>query len=164
MKRKGDTKKFLAIIVPMVVVLSLILGGKYFTGKYFRKAPDATDIVGEKEDVEFVSDRNLQGELPDNFPNQFPVYEGAVIDESWETKTEDAYAVSVVWRAKGQVTEVFHYYEGGLLLAGYEVGVLPGDSGSYTITFSKAQESGFIGIVEDGQETLISVTIGDNSN
>jgi len=164
MKRKGDTKKFLAIIVPIVVVLSLILGGKYFTGKYFRKAPNTISIVDEKESVEFVSDRDLHGELPDNFPNQFPVYEDAVIEESWETRTDDAYAVSVVWRVKGQPTEIYHFYEQGLLLADYEINVLSGDSSSYTITFSKTQKSGFIGIVEDGQETLISVTIGDNSN
>lgn len=165
MKRITDKKKFVLIIIPLVVVLLLILVSKYFTGRYLRKASDVTTYISdEKEDVGVVYDRNLQGELPDDFPSKLPIYEGAVIDESWETKTDDTYAISVVSRAKEKPSQVFHFYEENLLLAGYEISVLSDDGNSYTITYSKEDESGFIGITKDGQETLISVTIGNNSN
>jgi len=164
MKRKSDVKKFLVIIIPLAIVLLLILGSKYVAEKYFRKTPVTSEIVDEMAGVDIVSERDLQGELPENFPNTLPIYEGAVIDESWETKSEDAYAMSVVWRVIGEPSEIFHFYEEGLMLAGYDISVLSGDSSSYTITFSGVKEAGFVGIVEDGQETLISVTIGNSSN
>jgi hypothetical protein len=163
MKKKKETKKFLAIIVPLVIVLSLILGIRFYKERFYGKKGSETSIIDGLENEELVREKNLEGELSDNFPSQFPIYKDAVIDESWETQSDDVYAISVVWKVEEQPVKVFNFYEEGLFLTGYEVSVLSEESESYTIAFSKGKESGFIGITGTGQETLISVTIG-NSN
>jgi hypothetical protein len=103
----------------------------------------------------------LQGELPGDFPSQFPIFKEAEIDESWEARTEDAYAMSVVWRVEASPEDVFNFYEEELTLAGYEINILSSEIDSYTVSFSNSYETGFIGIVEDGKDILISATIGN---
>lgn len=160
MKNSGSAKKVFVGVLFLVAILLLVSGSKYFIDKYFRKTSNTNEIGSNLESSEAVSDKSLRGELPDVFSDKFPVYENAVIDESWETKSEDSHAVSAVWKTNASPLDVAIFYEKELILAGYEVSVLSGDSNSYTITISKDNESGFVGVVRTGgQDTLISVTI-----
>ena len=158
MRTKNNTNKLTIIVIFLFLTLSLLLASKYL-GRYFDKTSNMDYVSDQGGSVEFVSDRNLRRELPENFPSHFPIYENTTIDESWETQIEDAHAVSVVWRVAQKPESVFNFYEEELLMADYEIDILLGDENSYTITFSNESESGFIGIAKDGQETLISVTM-----
>jgi len=160
MKRKSDRKKFIYIIAPLVIVLSIVLGLKYFSVRNGDEGTNITDTEEQSEEGN-VSSTNLHGDLPGDFSDQFPIFEGASIDESWESKTETAYAMSVVWRVEEEIENVFNFYEEELTLAGYEINVLSSELESYTVSFSNSIETGFIGIVKDGNDTLISVTIGN---
>lgn len=160
MKRKSDRKKFVSIIAPLAIVLSIILGLKYLSVKFKKEDTQMVDTTEEMVE-ENISNVNLEGELPGDFPSQFPIFKEAEIDESWEAKTEDAYAMSVVWRVEANPEEVFNFYEEELTLAGYKISVLSSESDSYTVSFSNSYETGFIGIVEDGKDILISATIGN---
>ena len=164
MKQATDEKKFLVVVLPVVFILLVVLGSKFFATRNSKKTQERLDTGSQAGESQTVSDNNLNGELPGHFPKQFPIYEHAVIDESWEKESGSGYAASVVWKVDAPTAVVFNFYEEKLVLANYEISVLSGDSNSYTISFSKEGESGFVGItVDDSKETIISVTIGSDS-
>lgn len=163
-RSRFGSKKGLLTATLVVLVAMLLLGVRCLVGKYSRTNSNESKI-DNKGNIEIISDKSLHGELPDNFPNNFPVYDGASIDESWGTRSSDSYGASVVWSVNTSPANVLDFYERELILAGYEVSVSSGDSDSYIISLNKDDESGFVGIVKgDSQETLISVTIGMKDN
>lgn len=160
MKKQSDKNKFVVIVAPIIIILSIVLGLKYFSAKNNQETITPVNTNGQKDEEEIVS-VDLEGELPADFPNNFPVFKGAEIEESWETRNKDAYAMSILWRVESTPEDVFDYYEQEFTLAGYVINVLSSESDSYTISFDDSNEKGFVGIVKDGKDTIISATIGN---
>jgi hypothetical protein len=161
-KKKDDVRKYFFIIIPLVFILSAVLLVKYASVRNTQQE-SSKEVTPEEKVEELVQNVNLEGKLPETFPSDFPVYEGAEIDESWESRTKDAYAMSVVWKAGEDPEKVFNFYEEELTVLGYLVTVLSASPDSYTFSLENAVERGFIGIARDGKDTIISVTIGNVS-
>ena len=78
MKKQSDKNKFVVIIAPIIIILSIVLGLKYFSEK--SEQGSITPVVtNEQKDEEIIS-VDLEGELPRDFPSKFPVFEGAEIE------------------------------------------------------------------------------------
>src|SRR3989344_5477390 len=99
--------------------------------------------------------------LPQNFPQDFPVYPDASIKTSWTTQGELKEGISVLWESEDTPLKVADYYKKKLGEFGWSVGSSFESEGSYTISFEKETGEGFMGITRgEGGLTQISVTVG----
>lgn len=166
MTKKKNGKKnfpFIAIIVASLVtftaltLLVLVKGRKPKSNT----ATDSLEVQTEDFDEGKVDQtRENEQNLPESFPEGFPVYTDAFIDSSWSTDSGNISGTSVVWVTDDRPSQIFDYYKRELALAGFSYDTVEADE-SYTLSFEKQEISGFVGITE-GEEgrTVISVTVG----
>ena len=131
-------------------------------------------IVSVKEDIsESVEAEALQNilteELPSEFPEDFPLYPGMQLENSFVSKGEEIDGVSVIWKLDAQSSGVYDYYKEKLVEKGFSVKTTNVGENSYTLAFEKDANSGFVGITEEGiGGSIVTVTMGikkiDTSN
>ena len=131
-------------------------------------------IVSVKEDIsESVEAEALQNilteELPSEFPEDFPLYPGMQLENSFVSKGEEIDGVSVVWKLDAQSSGVYDYYKEKLVEKGFSVKTTNVGENSYTLAFEKDANSGFVGITEEEiGGSIVTVTMGikkiDTSN
>jgi uncharacterized secreted protein with C-terminal beta-propeller domain len=116
-----------------------------------------------KEPAEEVNPIPVRGnnELPEFFPDDFPILESAQIVSSSQTQSKTGTGMSVLLETESSVIEVAEYYKKELLIRGWEVEIVREDETAVTFIVSKDIYSGPLGITEgDGGTTLIFATIG----
>lgn len=111
----------------------------------------------------FVSQIEEGVVLPSEFPQDFPIYPEAKLENSYQSKGEEVNAVSVIWLVPEKLEKVSSFYKRELENTGRRVFATFEDENSVTMSFEKDQEEGFIGIgSEEGNVVVVSVTIGES--
>ncbi len=103
---------------------------------------------------------SAEGELPDEFPKDFPIYTGAKLTSSWTTDGESGKGVSVVWETTDSADKVQAFYKDKLPKSGWKIDNEFAQESMQTISFEKDNISGFIGLTKAEQKLTISATFG----
>lgn len=152
---------------------SFILVNPLLNGRLDRRPSYKADtsVLGKSQEVVNKVDRNV----PDGFPENFPVYNGADLFDTWRADVNEARGLSVVWTTNVKVADVYEFYLENLSQEGWKFSVVSDKTSASTISFDKedsfgqavcidansCEVAGFISINgEDGKETNISVTMG----
>ncbi len=172
-KRESDKKVPILVILAAVIVAAVILGGIFYrktadlvVGSIFsRLTGRVVDVEKGGEKVTVTSDEGEfsfeeGGNLPDNFPSDFPVYPNAKLASSWTAKGNDTDGLSLIWKTEDIVSKVSNYYESELKNAGWILSFTSKTEDSTTFAFEKNDVSGFIGITVEESKTVISLTLG----
>src|SRR3972149_8124250 len=70
--------------------------------------------------------------LPQNFPQDFPVYPNATLKTSWTTQGELKEGISILWESADTPLKIADYYKKRLPELGWSVGSSFESGGSYT--------------------------------
>ncbi|KKQ37507.1 MAG: hypothetical protein US53_C0017G0004 [Candidatus Woesebacteria bacterium GW2011_GWA1_37_7] len=146
--------KILVFFSAILLILGLFIYLKY------------KQIVSVKEDIsESVEAESLQNvlteELPSEFPEDFPLYPGMQLENSFVSKGEEIDGVSVIWKLDAQSSGVYDYYKEKLVEKGFSVKTTNIGENSYTLAFEKDANSGFVGITEEEiGGSIVTVTMG----
>jgi hypothetical protein len=170
-KRESKKKAPILLILAAVVVLTVVLGGICYkkaknlvignifsrlSGGIVEKDGDKVTVTLEEGGFSFEE----EGELPDNFPSDFPIYPDAKLASTWTAKGEGTDGLSLIWEAEDSVNKVSNYYESELEGAGWTLSFTSETEDSTTFAFEKNSVSGFIGITLEESKTVISLTLG----
>jgi hypothetical protein len=165
---KFSPKSVVVLLVAAMVVFivfGIASGGLYqsLRGVASKPAPEA-QVKETTEGVEVESEEGKfsfkDAGLPDNFPEEFPVYEGAVVDGSWSTQGEEKEGMSVIWKVEAPIEKVADFYREALVDAGWQITGAFDQEKATTLTIGKQFYEGFIGVAQGGENVVISVTIG----
>lgn len=176
---KKSNKGLVIILIVVAVLIGLVLVGRYVAKIIAQKAAGSflsgvtgqkVDIGGGGKDITVKTDKGQlnisgSGELPADFPKDFPVYPGAKVTGSFSTagtgSESSSKGVSVVWETADDAAKVGAYFKAELPKAGYTVTTDYSAADSTTLTFEKGPVSGFMGVTKGSDnKTAISVTIG----
>lgn len=160
-----DGKKASILLVVVIFFSILIFAGAFFAG-YFYKDKVAGFLMPGRDASQEINVPDKLGpsgteELPEDFPESFPVYKNASLENSWTAQGNTTKGISVVWMTDDSVADVNKFYQESLESNSWQIVSEYEAEGSNTISFEKEGTSGFIGITrgEEGK-TLISVTMG----
>jgi len=181
-EKKQKTKKpfpkiliilaILGVVVVSLVIFLRIMGqslvnklGNTFLNRFFVKDGQVKVSDGGKKitysgkEGEFSF--GTEGNLPEGFPADFPLYPGAKIGSSWNANAENNKGYSLILETLDKPAEVDKYYKEELVKKGWKITSQFTDQTSFTYTFEKESLNGLVGIAvgEEGK-TAISVTIG----
>ncbi len=127
------------------------------------KGDAAVNKADFEEKNDFASQIEEEVVLPSEFPQDFPIYPEAKLENSYQSKGEEVNAVSVIWLVPETLEKVSSFYKRELEDTGRRVVATFEDENSVTMSFEKGQEEGFIGIgSEEGNVVIVSVTIGES--
>lgn len=98
--------------------------------------------------------------IPEDFPNDFPIYPEADLTDSWSAKGVTSSAISVIWETQDEQEVVTDFYRESLLDQEWEIKSDLVSTASAAISFAKDDLEGFVGVVTGASSTTISVTIG----
>ncbi|MFZ5933222.1 MAG: hypothetical protein ACOYT7_04070 [Patescibacteria group bacterium] len=177
-EEKGGKKQ--SNLVVILVFVAAILVGLYFVGRTVsRKIGEGiagrvlSGIAGKKVKVSNNGDKvtitgeggqvafETGGDLPEDFPADFPVYTGAKLTGSFSAQDEQKGGVSVVWETSDSLAKVSDFYKKELPAKGWTVESTFTQNDSFTATFKKGETGGFVGVTPgDGGKVTINVTIG----
>jgi len=122
---------------------------------------DVWNQQGSADNPSEVQESNgIQGSLPQFFPGDFPVFDGAALKNNWTTKSANVTGISIIWETDQPPAKVFNFYFSQLSSLDYKVEVISQTQDSYTLSFEKPGLNGFVGITLAEGKTLISVTLG----
>ena len=161
-KPKGKSfDKLLAMAILISIALFILgVGGRMINTK---KSQDS-EISNSKETGDiFVEDGKpdtREQQLPDDFPQDFPIYEDAVLVNSWVEAGIETKGVSVIWETNSTVNEVSLFYNMELKNTDWEIVSSFDSEESLVITFRKNGIDGFVGVAAENDMTIISVTMG----
>lgn len=181
-EKKEKTKKpfpkiliilgILGVVIVSLVIVFRVVGqslvnrlGNTFLNKFFVKDGQVKVSDGGKKitysgkEGEFSF--GTEGNLPEGFPTDFPLYPGAKIGSSWNANAENNKGYSLILETSDKPVEVDKYYKEELVKKGWKITSQFTDQTSSTYTFEKGTLNGLVGIAvgEEGK-TAISVTIG----
>lgn len=175
-KKRKSKNRFLIVFG---IVTGLLILGSFVTLIFYknlgekiveiflsRKIGGDVQIQDEGKKVSYTSgEGNFSltegGDLPAEFPSNFPIYTDAKIKNSWSATGEATQGVSVVWETEAVVKEVADFYNEKLPSGNWKVTDTFSDDSSTTISFEKDNVSGFVGITSgENNKTTISVSLG----
>ncbi|MCH7640710.1 hypothetical protein IID22_00715 [Patescibacteria group bacterium] len=140
------------LLVPAAIALVAIGGGITIYNNISRR-----NSVPIDNNVEI----GKEGGRSEAFPTNFPVYPGAELESSYDSKGEEVEATSVIWVAQGSLKEISDFYRKELTIRGWKVESVLEDKESVTFSFERGDSFGFIGVgKQDVESVIISVTIG----
>lgn len=182
-EKRQDTKKkpknLLVILLATLTLLAIVLIGagvlwKKFEGKISSKLLSLflSKTAGESVDVENNGKKitvngkqgqfsySAEGQLPNGFPSDFPIYPGAKLSSSWTTGGEDGKGISVVWETSDSADQVMNFYKNKLSAASWKIDNEFTQEQMQTLSFEKDNVSGFVGLAKTDAKLTISVTLG----
>lgn len=178
-KEKKAKKSFpLPLIILLVLALAGILIYKFFytkiqsriagylVSKSLSKQLDGDVKIeedGEKvsykgEDFEFSYDSG--GELPEDFPKDFPVYKNATLISKWSSTDKEESGTSVMWETEDSVAKVSDFYKEELVKAGWKIISTFSQEESSIFTIEKEETEGYLAIAKTDNKVNISITFG----
>lgn len=122
-----------------------------------------SSVPEEETDVVIQSTLDEREFSDSGFPLWFPVVSGAELVDSWNTQSEESYVTSAVWETEAEHVGVYNYYKEQLTNIGWEITNSFESEGSFTFSFEKDDDAGFIGVTKDDEKTIISITLGMKS-
>ncbi|HEY8490234.1 MAG TPA: hypothetical protein VIO14_04500 [Dehalococcoidia bacterium] len=109
--------------------------------------------------------------LPDNFPKEFPIYEGAKVTFTLTSSAgsgQSGNAWTVSWETKDSVEKVTKFYQDNLSKNQWTISATSTDSSgaSFFIDRDAGGKSvgGMVTITRDGDVTAITAILGEDSN
>ncbi len=163
---KPDRK--LGKLVIAVLALSLVFmltACSSLTKTATKKAVEKTTGVSVDEDEGSVKIKTDEGEaeiqsgkneLPDDFPDDFPIYKGAKVTNSSKMSTDKGTSYYVTLEVKGSVDKVADYYKEELVDAGYTISSTMETNGNVMYTL---QNDGIVQVVDQDGKTMVQVTL-----
>lgn len=156
------------LIIAFFAAVAILVGAVALKTLYINsssRSKETTVVSGvedRQEDTESVVLNAQEIGLPENFPSDFPIYEDAVLTDSWSVEGSGSQGLSVVWGANGKPEKIYEFYKLNLKSRDWNTNTVSEYEGSYTLSFEKADLNGFMGITKDtgAGKTIISVTIG----
>jgi hypothetical protein len=150
MEKARSKSKTLVLILFVIALLVAVTGMVLRSTINNSTSPASTD-----ETSDFVEEQSS------NLPEDFPVFPGAELESSYDSKGDGVEAISVIWIAQGSLKEISDFYREGLQSRGWEVESVLEDEESVTFSFERGDSFGFVGLgKQDGESVIISVTIG----
>jgi hypothetical protein len=111
------------------------------------------------EQEELQQEKNLFN-LPDNFPDDFPLFPQAELVAS-DTSKDKLEGMSAVWESDKSVEEITEFYLKNLDIKNWKFEVASSENAFSTIIISKENINGFIGITEGkAKKVVITVALG----
>jgi len=161
-----SNKLVLILAILGAIIVALALAGRFAYRTFLSKTTGEVvgiDKEGEKitiksEEAEFSLEEG--GELPENFPKDFPVYPKAKLTSSWTASSEETEGLSLVWETNDSIDKVSAYYKEKLTESGWKLSLTAEVEDSITLAFEKNDTGGFIGITTEDSKTIISLTLG----
>jgi hypothetical protein len=101
-----------------------------------------------------------QGELPEDFPQDFPIYKNAILRNNWATRSDNSLGISLVYVSPDKPEEIYISIFRELMDFGYNPQIVNDKNDTYTLSVGKDNLNGFIGIARDNDDTIISITVG----
>jgi hypothetical protein len=154
MKEKEKTlkskKKLLPLVLLFLLLFALIIYLKLNTQKDISKR--SSDVNQKADQVEITS---FEDRLPDNYPEDIPVYGQAEIVNASASDT----SVSVMWRTEDLVEEVKNYYDLALKENGWEYELSKTDE-AVMYKLNKNEKTGFMVIANEDGITTITIAVG----
>lgn len=100
------------------------------------------------------------GNLPKDFPEEFPLYEGAEIKGTLRTESEGKVHFQVTFETKDELSKVAEFFKEKLPKSGYKISSTVETQESALLYLSKGEESiGMVMITKEGDKTTFTVTI-----
>jgi len=189
-KLKEDTKKevkekknkkslSVSLIVIGVIVLVAVLGylflykgiksriSNYFVSKSLSKQlggdvkieGDGEKVSYKGEDFEFSYDAG--GELPEDFPKDFPIYDNSKLVSKWSSTNEENEGISVILETGDDLSKVSDYYKTKLEKEGWTITSTFSQEDSSVFSFEKGDTEGILGITNAEDKVSISITISN---
>ena len=172
-KESSGKKVPVLVILIVVVVFASIIGGifiqkakNFIEGDVFsRLTKGVVDIEKDGEKVTITTEEGgfvfeEEGELPDEFPSDFPIYPEAKLISSWLADGEKTDGLSLIWETEDAFSKVSNYYENELEKANWTLSFTSETEDSTTFALEKNGSRGFIGIVFEESKVVISLTLG----
>lgn len=173
-KKKSSKSPLIILVILVIILVAFFFGGRAILGnlwgrllsKFISNVSNTSVEVGNKGEKVTVKTEEGEisfeerGELPDNFPKDFPVYPKSKLVGTWSADGEDIKGLSLVWETDDSVEEVSGYYNRELEASGWKVTFSTKAEGSVALSFEKDKNSGFVGITTEDGKTIISVTLG----
>lgn len=170
--KKGNKKALIIILVIIGIIIMMSVVSMFVLGWLGKKAVETVIETGTGGDVDIDTDDGTfsitsdegdeitagVNELPDNFPNDFPVYDDAVISYT-STSGDDMY---VYWTSDDKVDKVIDFYQSELDDNGWSITntTTSSDLASYTIEGNDYEGSVTIATdSSDETKTLISTML-----
>jgi hypothetical protein len=147
----------------MTKFLSLLLAAFAFALAFAACGDDGeTTIRGDNGDV------TLSEDLPDGFPDDFPIYDGADFVGGARSTEEGAIGIVATWETRDDAEDVIAFYEDELSGDGnwVEVSQTTSPDGVFIIFQHADDESraGSVTVVREGDTTTIAVIIGESDD
>jgi len=179
-KEKKNKKSLpISLIVIGVIALVAVLGylflykgiksriSNYFVSKSLSKQlggdvkieGDGEKVSYKGEDFEFSYDAG--GELPEDFPKDFPIYDNSKLVSKWSSTNEENEGISVVLETEDDLSKVSDYYKTKLEKEGWTITSTFSQEDSSVFSFEKGDTEGILGITNAEDKVSISITISN---
>ena len=161
-----SNKLVLILAILGAVVIGVTLVGRFAYRTFLSKTTGGiVDVDKEGERITVKSEKTEfsveeGGELPENFPKDFPTYPKAELTSSWTASGDETEALSLVWETNDSTDKVAAYYKEKLTESGWKLSLTAEVEDSITLAFEKNDMGGFIGITTEDSKTIISLTLG----
>ena len=172
-KKSGNTLIILVSVVIGILLLSFAatkligLAGSKVAQQVAEKAIEQStgadvDISGEGEEVTVKTEEGTftagKQEVPENFPDNIPLYPGSEI----ETSASSEQVISLSLTSQDSFTAIADYYKKNLIEAGWKITEESSLSNAAVLSFENGEQSGVIAITEteDGSSMTISIDLG----
>jgi hypothetical protein len=161
-KTKVKTKKTELFLIPLmvfvVVFLASVLVILLFRGTV---QPPIINLENDSpQQFDFVEAVEGTPSLPNEFPDDFPVYPQATLKDSWSSDGSSVLAMSVVWETDASSQEIANFYRSELSAMGWKEVSSFTTADSDTLTFNKNNTDGYIAVAKSSGFNTISVTLG----
>lgn len=118
---------------------------------------DETIDLGDGNEI------SVSGDLPDEWPDDFPVYDGADLQGTTTGEQDGITGIVATWTTGDSFDDVVSFYNDAFESGEWSV-TLTGSAGGSTywaVANSDESKAGYVAIA-DGDDVLISATVGDN--
>jgi hypothetical protein len=151
---------FSAVVFSRLIILDLQNKAKTIVSDQ----PEDVQVLSLKDEELAEDELDVEKKvLPDDFPNDIPIFTGALLKDYWVNDSNGIGGVFMLWEIEQSLSEVVNYYKSEFKNLGWETTVILDDNVSFTMSFSKETVDGYIGITQEDGLTIISFTIGIKS-
>lgn len=126
----------------------------------------------QKENLNAVDSENIEEGLiteehdgiPNDFPENFPLYPNAKVDSAFSTVGDEVKAQSIVLITSDQLGKVEDFYKRELVNNNWKFEITEDDRDTTIFSFNRNEVEGFMAIGGTKDATVISITVGAEYN
>ena len=103
----------------------------------------------------------MKGDLPENMPQDVPVYPGATVAGSWQVTEEEGGGLTLNLQTEDEVEKVVAFYKERLPEEGWEIKSEFQNEGAVVITVEKGERGGWVSVSREEGKTVIGLMFGE---